>query len=213
MKRFLFDRISRRWRHPAGNDGGIREPEAAAMSHEDMRRELALLASEMMGAQSYAGQYGGAIHLTRLERNVLRDTTEAEDCPYMIIDPRPGLHIVDVNDLYATATLTSRSRIAGDKLFDVFPDNPDTPGASGIGNLYESIQRAAQSGEPHAMAIQRYDVRDAAGNFVRRHWRPVNTPVLDDDGRLLYILHSARELTDEELIGNAKTGSAIRAIV
>ena len=112
----------------------------------------------------------------------------------MVIDPRPGLHIVDINDAYAAATLTARAKAAGGKLFDVFPDNPDDPDADGVSNLYESIQRAANRGEPHTMMLQRYDVRDAGGQFVRRYWRPVNTPVFDDAGRLVYILHSAGEL-------------------
>ena len=33
--------------------------------------------------------------------------------PYLVLDPKPGLHIVDVNDAYGGATMTSRRRIAG----------------------------------------------------------------------------------------------------
>ena len=84
--------------------------------------------------------------------------------------------IVDVNTAYATATFTHRSDIVGRSLFDVFPDNPDHPFADGVSNLYNSLKTVAKTGQPHAMAVQRYDIRDPAGAFVERHWQPINTP-------------------------------------
>jgi hypothetical protein len=167
-------------------------------SLEATRRELAMLASEMMGAQSYLGQFD-AVVLPRTARKRLRDLVEDTPASFMLIDPRPGLRIVDATAPYAEATLTRRHRIAGDKLFDTFPDNPDTPEANGVSNLYESIQRAAQSGRAHSMAIQRYDVRTPDGTFVERHWRPVNIPIFDDAGRLLYILHGVGEVPAEDV--------------
>lgn len=160
------------------------------------RRELALFASEMMGAQLLVGQFDQS-RVTgdpNFERRCFRDLIEQSELPYMVIDPRPGLHIVDINDAYARATLTERAAVAGSRLFDTFPDNPDDPAADGVSNLYESLQRAAQTGSSHAMALQRYDVRDDIGSFVQRYWRPVNTPVFDDDGQLVYLLHHAGEL-------------------
>jgi hypothetical protein len=49
------------------------------------------------------------------------------------------------------------------------------------------------------MKVQRYDVRDAAGDFAERHWRPINTPIFDDTGRLLYLLHHVADVTAEHL--------------
>jgi len=157
------------------------------------RRELTLLASDMLGAQSYLGQFD-KVRLGRAGRRRLRELIETTETPYMVIDPGPGLRIVDATETFAAATLTDRYRIAGDKLFDTFPDNPEQVGADGVSNLYESIQKAAQSGQAHTMAIQRYDVRDEAGLFVPRYWRPINTPIFDEDGRILYVLHDAGEL-------------------
>ena len=172
----------------------------ASINHivEETRRELAVFAAEMVGAQAYLGQLarrGGALQLTRAERRRLHDLIDASGDPYMVIDPGPGLHILDVNDAYAAQTLTKRDRVAGDRLFDVFPDNPEMPGADGVSNLFESLQRATQTGQRHVMARQRYDVRDAHGGFVERHWLPSNTPVFDDRGSLLYVLHYAVQVT------------------
>lgn len=86
--------------------------------------------------------------------------------PYLLLDPGPGLHIVDANDAYVQATMTSRGSIVGRSLFEVFPDNPADPSADGVNNLFNSLQIAAETGRPHEMAIQRYDVRDPRGNSL-----------------------------------------------
>jgi PAS domain-containing protein len=166
-------------------------------SMQATRRELALFASEMMGVQLQVGQFGQsrATGDPAFERRSFRDLIEQSELPYMVIDPRPGLHIVDINDAYARATLTDRDCVAGGRLFDTFPDNPADPAADGVSNLFESLQRAAQTGAPHAMADQRYDVRDANGSFVTRYWRPLNTPVLDEAGQLVYLLHHVADVT------------------
>jgi len=80
--------------------------------------------------------------------------------------------------------MTARDAIAGEKLFDVFSDNPNDPSADGVSNLYASLKIAAETGRPHTMAFQRYDVRDAAGRFVERYWRPLNTPLFDQEVHL-----------------------------
>ena len=119
--------------------------------------------------------------------------------PYLLLDPGPGLHIVDANDAYARATMTSRSALAGRSLFEVFPDNPADASADGVNNLFNSLQIAAETGRPHQMAIQRYDVRDPSGNFVERHWQPINSTVHDDEGKLICLLHHVEDVTVEVL--------------
>ncbi len=134
-----------------------------------------------------------------------RESIETSPIPKMLLDPRPGFHIVDVNDLYARATLITRGRAAGSKLFDIFPDNPDLANADGVSNLHQSLRIAVETGQPHAMATQRYDVRDHLGVFVERHWQPTNTPVFDEDGRLLVIVHQAEDVTDRVLAGRRRS--------
>jgi len=129
---------------------------------------------------------------------------EFENSPhlYLVLNPRPGLHIIDVNDAYARATMTTRAVVAGERMFDVFPDNPDDPFADGVSNLYASLRSAAETGRPHAMQVQRYDLRHSNGKFVERYWRPVNSPVFDDNGRLIYLLHYVEDVTSEVLLSS-----------
>lgn len=45
------------------------------------------------------------------------------------------------------------------------------------------------------MWVQRYDIPDVAeGGFLRRYWRPVNIPILDD-GRVVGIAHQVEDIT------------------
>jgi PAS domain-containing protein len=117
----------------------------------------------------------------------------------MLLDPDPGLRIVDINDAYARATFTRRSDVVGRSLFDIFPDNPDDALADGVSNLYASLRTVVKTGQPHAMAVQRYDIRNPDGEFVERHWQPINSPIRDGDGVLIYLLHHVEDVTAEVL--------------
>ena len=123
----------------------------------------------------------------------------------MLLDPGPGLHIVDINGAYAEATFIARSEVVGKSLFEIFPDNPDDALADGVSNLYASLRIVAQTGQPHAMAIQRYDIRDPKGEFVERHWQPINTPIHDADRHLLFLLHHVEDVTGQVLCSRPET--------
>jgi PAS domain-containing protein len=164
--------------------------------------ELACLNAEKWGAAGgpQPGRYGvgGASSVIEAARWA---ESEFQRFPglCMLLDPGPGLRIIEVNDAYAAATLTKPDKVAGDRLFQVFPDNPEDPQADGVRNLYASLQKTMETGLAQLMAVQRYDVRDDAGRWVQKFWRPVNTPVFSDGGHLLYVLHQAQDVTDEVL--------------
>lgn len=161
-------------------------------------RALATLESAQSGVQSEAQLVRDQYRPRAAPTNVSRFQREFEvaDRPWLLLDPGPGLHIVDINDAYATATLTARAKVAGEKLFDIFPDNPEDPTANGVSMLFESLKTVSETGQTHAMAVQRYDVRDADGTFVTKFWQPRNIPILDDSGRLLFILHHVEDVTE-----------------
>jgi PAS domain-containing protein len=123
--------------------------------------------------------------------------------PYMLLDPGPGLAILDINDAYARATMTLRTMVVGRSLFEIFPDNPGGGSGDGVRNLYASLRAAAETRRPHTMAVQRYDVRDPSGNFVLRYWQPRNTPLFGADGRIVRLLHHVEDVTEEVLTGPA----------
>ncbi len=159
------------------------------------KRDLAMLKSRTEGAGGRPGQR------PPVDAQTVRQDIQAEfdnsRNPYMLLDPGPGLKILDVNNAYARATLINRSDVVGKSLFDIFPDNPSDQLANGVSNLYASLQIVARTGQPHAMAVQRYDIRNPAGEFVERHWQPINSPIHDKAGHLLFLLHHVEDVTDQ----------------
>ena len=116
---------------------------------------------------------------------------------YLVLDPE--LRIVAVSDAYLRATMTKREEILGRGIFEVFPDNPDDPSATGVRNLRTSLERVLREKVPDAMAVQQYDIRrpeSEGGAFEQRHWSPVNSPVLDCDKKVLYIIHRVEDVTE-----------------
>ncbi|MGZ5968911.1 MAG: STAS domain-containing protein [Polyangiales bacterium] len=117
---------------------------------------------------------------------------------YLVLSPE--LVIVGVSDAYLRATMTKRHEIVGRGLFEVFPDNPNDPSATGVANLRASLGRAFAHRRPDKMAVQKYDIRrpeSQGGGFEERHWSPMNTPVMGDGGKVAYIIHQVEDVTDQ----------------
>jgi PAS domain-containing protein len=99
----------------------------------------------------------------------------------------PDLVIVAVSDAYLDATMTVREEIIQRGIFDVFPDNPDDPGATGVRNLESSLQRVLRERVADTMPLQKYDIRRPraeGAEFEERYWAPVNMPSSMRAGRL-----------------------------
>lgn len=131
-----------------------------------------------------------------------------ESAPGLYLVLTPDLTILAVSDAYLRATMTKRGEILGRHLFDVFPDNPDDPTATGVSNLRASLNRVVQNRSSDAMAVQKYDIRrpeSGGGGFEERHWSPVNSPVLGAKGEVAYIIHHVEDVT--EFIRLKQTGS------
>ncbi|WP_149182297.1 SpoIIE family protein phosphatase [Streptomyces sp. TRM49041] len=118
--------------------------------------------------------------------------------PGAVLLLRPDLIIVDANEAYVLLSGRGRDQLVGRYLFDVFPDNPNDPRASGMRNLRASLQRVVDHRMRDSMALQRYDVEapDRPGVFEERYWSPVNAPVLGQDGRVALIVHRVEEVTE-----------------
>ena len=112
--------------------------------------------------------------------------------PYLLLTP--DLRIAEANDAYIGATLTRRDDIVGRPVFEALPDNPAWAEADGVRNLGASLARVVEHRRPDRMGIQRHDVRRPDGVYEERWWSSLNTPALDQDGRLVMIIHHPQEL-------------------
>jgi signal transduction histidine kinase/ActR/RegA family two-component response regulator len=119
-----------------------------------------------------------------------------EQAPWLYLILDPSFTIVAASDAYLDATMTEREQIVGRDIFDVFPDNPDDPNATGVANLRASLERVRSRAKPDVMPIQKYDIRRPGGEFEVRYWSPVNKPVVGEDGALRYIIHRVEDVTE-----------------
>ena len=95
--------------------------------------------------------------------------------------------------------MSARTDIVGHPIFEVFPDNPDDPNTEGVRNLKASLDRVRRELRDDSMSVQKYDVQRpeaAGGGFEERFWSPHNSPILNPDGSLAYIIHQVQDVTD-----------------
>ncbi|WP_432042107.1 PP2C family protein-serine/threonine phosphatase [Streptomyces cadmiisoli] len=118
--------------------------------------------------------------------------------PGMVALLTPDLVYADVNAEFLQMSGRRREEVVGRYLFDVFPDNPNDPAATGMRNLEASLQRVLASGERDAMALQRYDVQslERPEHWEERYWSPVNAPVLDAAGKVVLLVHRVEDVTE-----------------
>ncbi|MEV6618827.1 SpoIIE family protein phosphatase [Streptomyces sp. NPDC051051] len=121
-----------------------------------------------------------------------------QSLPGMVALLTPALVYADANEEFLRMAGRRREQVVGRHLFEVFPDNPQDPAASGMRNLEASLRRVLATGERDAMALQRYDVEspDRPGEWEERYWSPVNAPVRDGDGSVVLLVHRVEEVTE-----------------
>jgi len=122
-----------------------------------------------------------------------------ESAPGLYLVLTPTFEIVAASDAYLRATLTRREEILGRGIFEVFPDNPDDPEATGVRNLRSSLERVLLRKVPETMAVQKYDIRrpeSEGGGYEERYWSPLNSPVLDAENQVSHIIHSVQDVTE-----------------
>jgi len=214
VQRFVLQENVRRYRDRVAEATTDADRNQLEIMLATVERELALMTAAEAGAGAPPWPIGAAEDLAA-ERAVLiddfhRDYGESSLVAYLL-DPAPGLLMVEVNRAFELTTGRTRAAVVGQPLFALFPDNPAAGNADGIVNIYASLRRVAETGLPHAMPDLRYDVASDDGTFVERHWRPVNSPLRAANGRLVLLRHVVQELTDE-VQAQAPVGAAAGAV-
>lgn len=137
----------------------------------------------------------------------------ATPVPCLILAPEEPLFTIrEVNAAYCAATGSTREDLLGKGIFEAFPGNGADPSADGVANLRNSLGEVLRTRAEHRMKVQRYDIpvrgRD---EFLERYWSPVNRPVQDEQGNLLYIIHSVTDVT-AQVISEKKERNARRKL-
>ena len=103
---------------------------------------------------------------------------ESPEVLLVLLPDAPRFTMVAATRNRLLATQTTREDTIGKGLFELFPDNPDDVSADGTANLRASLNRVLATRSADTMPVQKYDIRDANGNFIAKYWSPKNIPVL-----------------------------------
>jgi PAS domain S-box-containing protein len=113
-----------------------------------------------------------------------------------------NLNIIAATDAYLRATGAERDKIIGRPVFEAFPDNPDTPDVKAGQNLRTSFEWVFRNNQADRMSVQQHDRRaptgadGADGAFAARFWKPLNSPIIDSDGAVRWVLHEVEDVTE-----------------
>jgi len=125
--------------------------------------------------------------------------------PYLVLDCDST--IVGASDAYLSLTEREREDIVGRHILEAFPDNPEAVGTVEQGPLEVSLRHALSTGRPHEMAVIQYDI--PGGGFVQKFWTPVHTPVIGEDGLVVYIIQNPMDVT-ERVLRNREADARLR---
>jgi signal transduction histidine kinase len=132
--------------------------------------------------------------------------------PFLLIAADPPLFtILDANEAYLAATLTSLDRIRGKGIFEAFPDNPDDPNPQSCAMLRGSLKKVIASRQPHELPEMKYDVPLQNGGFEVKYWKPLHTPIFAADGSVTYILQKVQDVTAQIGLRRTMTADAEKA--
>jgi hypothetical protein len=103
---------------------------------------------------------------------------------FLVLRPDPpDFTILGASDAYLRATLTEREKIIGRSLFEVFPDNPADPHATGTSNLRASLERVNRTRpeliQHHALRLLKLvnaplDFSSIEAGRIRATYRPTD---------------------------------------
>ncbi|WP_210488557.1 PAS domain-containing protein [Rufibacter aurantiacus] len=105
--------------------------------------------------------------------------------------------IQGVTESYLTSTFTSREQLVGNSFFEVFTGQEGQQEAAILRHLKQSFDRVLKTKKPDSMPVQHFNLKDPERPNLKleRYWKSLNTPVLDDKGEVLYILHRVEDVT------------------
>jgi PAS domain S-box-containing protein len=91
----------------------------------------------------------------------------------------------------------TREQMIGKSVFEAFPANPADLHFTGHNNLRAALEYVVRHKTSHQMESQRYDVASEGGSFREIYWQNTSTPVCSEEGKVIYIIHTAEDITEK----------------
>lgn len=112
----------------------------------------------------------------------------------------PTFTVEAITQEYSLAIGKPREAVVGKGFFEVFLPNTNDPANTVENDLRESLEQVIRQKKIYLLPTQRYDVANEKGVFVERYWTASNSPVLNEEGNVTYIIHSVTDITGQVLV-------------
>ena len=124
----------------------------------------------------------------------------ASPVPCLLLEPdAPRYTIREANEAYSTLTQSRQEDMLGTGLFDLFPDAGEEQRGRCIERLRKSLFHVLHHRQDHELPVQQSDIftlAKAGGAMEQRFWKSQNSPILDAEGNLVFILHRVEDYTE-----------------
>ncbi len=111
--------------------------------------------------------------------------------PYVLMDR--DLTLVWMNEAYLQATMQTRERILGRRMFEAFPSEGESHR-----QLRRSLEHVLNTGEPDEIAHIRYDIPNSDGGYDTHFWSASHTPYFGPDSEVTHVLQHTVNITEIE---------------
>ncbi|MCR8825583.1 hybrid sensor histidine kinase/response regulator [Pseudosulfitobacter koreensis] len=111
--------------------------------------------------------------------------------PYVLVDP--DLRMIWANDAYLEVTGRTRETLIGRIMTEEFPAPPDSISDQ---MLRGSFRRVLATGRTDHLPLIPYPIEAPDGRIEERQWSATHTPILGDEGKVVYILQNTMDVTD-----------------
>jgi PAS domain-containing protein len=120
-----------------------------------------------------------------------------ESAPDLYLILTKDFKVIGMSQAYLNATKTERQNILGLTIFDVFPNNPKELGTTELDNLRKSLNRVLINKKPYTMTVLQQDIHQpmSNGQYKNCYWSVLNSPVLDKNTKVKYIIHRIVDIT------------------
>ena len=116
----------------------------------------------------------------------------------MVFQPNaPLFTILAVSDELLRITRRKRKDTVGKNVFEIFPAPPGQINNNGPVSLQGSLEKVLHHKTMEHLPAVRYDIVNEEGLFEERYWSAHNTPVLNNEGEVAYIIHTSFDITNQ----------------
>jgi len=118
----------------------------------------------------------------------------------------PHFTILAVSDDFENNSFRKREELLGKGLFEIFPDNLESPDGRESARL--ALMDVIASKNSVALPVYKYEIYSPeADGLVAHYWSNTNQPVLDENGEVAYIINTTLNITRQELLRELNASS------